>query len=142
MLCSRSDGTITVAYSGLGEVHHVAADGGVRWITRLPDHSYPPIREDPTGTVGPSSDFRGTFDRVRHLASYGDSLIVVSISSRAMFEPGRPTTHRLAILRRRDGAFLGYRTDDAVAGLLSGDDDRFLLYGELPYPVVTVRRVP
>jgi len=142
MLCSPADGTITVAYSSLGEVHHLSADGDVRWITRLPNHSYPPLREDPNGTVGPSADVRGAIDQVRHIARYGDSLLVVSVTSTAVFEPGRPTTTRLGVMRRLDGAFLGYYTDETVAGLIYGDSEQFLLYRDSPHPAVTLRRVP
>lgn len=141
LLCSPSDGTITVAYSSLGEVHHLTADGELVWMTRLPQHSYPPLREDPGGAVGPVRDFRGPIDQLRHLASYGDSLLVVSITTRRVTESGRASTHRLGILQRHDGTFLGDYADETIASVLFGTSSQFLLYRDLPFPTVSVRGV-
>jgi hypothetical protein len=141
LLCSPSDGTITVAYSSLGEVHHLTADGELVWMTRLPQHSYPPLREDPGGAVGPVRDFRGPIDQLGHLAGYGDSLLVVSITTRHITEAGRSSTHRLGILQRHDGTFLGDYADETIASVLFGTSSQFLLYRDLPFPTVSVRGV-
>ncbi len=137
LLCDAADESITVALSNLGEVHRVAASGEVRWITRLPGYSAIPLEERSSGTVGPAREFRAPVDRIRNIARVTDSLLVVSITSTAMFEPGRPRTHRLAVLRRRDGAFLGHVADERIAAVLYGSATEALVYRDLPHPEVT-----
>jgi hypothetical protein len=139
LLCNFGDGSVTIGFSSLGEVHHLSKNGETRWITRLPDYSYPPLEERPNGTVGPARDYRSSIDQVSSISLFADSLIVASVTSTAVFQPGRPVTHRLAILRRRDGTFLGYYADESVSAVLFGSTRETLIYRDFPYPEVSRR---
>lgn len=137
LLCDAKTQSIVVALSSLGEIHRLSATGEVHWIARLPDYSYPPLVERSTGTVGPARDFSGPIDQVRKVAQFADSLLIVSITSTAVFEPGRPRTHRLVVLRSSDGVLLGQIAAEDVAAVLFGSSSEALVYRDLPYPQVT-----
>lgn len=129
-------GELWVAYSTLGEVHAMNADGDLHWIVSLADFHYPNQVQTSTA-MGMDPAQAHLVELISDISLVAESLLAVQVTSIDRTDRSRPeTSHRTYVLDKKSGRVMG-----AFSGsheVLGAGDHEAVLYRAVPYPKISI----
>ncbi len=141
MACDPADGTISIAYSTLGEVHSYSLSGDLLWIAKLDPFVYPPLIQSPSGGIGPEMEVVDRIDLLSDIAVVDGGRLAVGFESRAkddLLARNGEVALSTILLERSSGEVVAVWKGSSIVGSRNG---HILQYSIDPFPRVELMAV-